>query len=85
MLIVLGIAVLAVSFVVALFSLVAEERKRERLNAQANALPDNDNQVSGGGSSQAVWGLKTPADNPTEPKTAASRAATDEDVFPWEQ
>lgn len=45
MLIILGIAILAISFVIALFSLVVEERKREKLIAEQEEEPDDAKKV----------------------------------------
>ena len=93
MLVILGIVILVISFIVALISLVKEEKKRERMIAETDAPPvkqaSKEELLK-----QVVKGIEIPKaepkpkpveEIPAEPATPRQEAVSTEYVpFPWE-
>lgn len=86
MLIVLATVILVISFIIALISLVAEERRREALSAQAESLPESDQKAPAVDSSQAAVSKGVGEVSAEQPVSGvmAKEIKTDEGPFPWE-
>lgn len=88
MLLVLAAVILIISFVIAFISLLAEERKREKLSREATVLPDDEAKSQDADLQEpaSVAGMvQENSVSPPAPKEEVSQATTSEEVFPWKQ